>query len=139
MSAEANKAIVRRFHELFDKGDLSGMQALMSDDFVTYQPGMPEPLNGEAFKQLGQVFLAAFSQSKVTIEGEICEGNRVASYGTWTAVHSGEFNGIPATGKTIRISELVIDTIVDGKIVEHRAQPDLMSLLQQLGAIPSPA
>lgn len=139
MSAEANKAIVRRFHELFDKGDMPGMEALLSKDCLSYQPGMLEPLNVEAFKQLGQVFLAAFSQSHVTIEGQICEGNRVASYGTWSAVHTGEFNGIPATGRTITISELTIDTIVDGKIVEHRAQPDIVGLLQQLGAIPAPA
>ena len=53
-------------------------------------------------------------------------------------MHSGEFLGIPPTGKEVRMSGIAIHRVKDGKMVEHWAMVDGMSLLQQLGAIPAP-
>ena len=55
----------------------------------------------------------------------------------WTArgTHTGEFQGIPATGKAIRMTGTDIDRIVDGKIVECWAHLDELGLMQQLGVV----
>jgi predicted ester cyclase len=55
----------------------------------------------------------------------MAEGDWVTTRLYWTAVHTGAFNGIPAS-----------DCLQDGRIVEHRATIDLMALMQQIGAIP---
>jgi steroid delta-isomerase-like uncharacterized protein len=137
MSAEQNKVVSRRFNELFDQGDMTGMEALVAPNCVAHQPGMP-PLDREGFKQVGHVFLSAFADSQTVIEDQIAEGDKVFSRGVWSATHKGEFNGIPATGKRFTISIMVMDHILNGQIVEHWAQPDLLGLLQQLGIIPTP-
>ena len=52
--------------------------------------------------------------------------------------HQGEFNGVPATGKTVTISGIDIWRVRDGKIVENQQVVDNLGLLQQLGAVPQP-
>ncbi len=136
MSTEQNKAIVRDFHEAYDKGDMATMERLVSESCVAYQSGMPDPLDFAAYKQHGETFLRAFSDSSTVILQQIAEGENVMTRGTWSAVHSGDFPGIPATGKSINIPVLVIDRIIDGKIVEHRSILDMLDFMQQLGVIP---
>lgn len=137
MSSEQDKAISRRFNELFDQGDMAGMEALVASSCIAHQPGMP-PLDREGFKQVGYAFLNAFGDSQTVIEDQVAEGDKVFSRGIWSATHKGAFNGIPATGKRFTISIMMMDHILNGQIVEHWAQPDLLGLLQQLGVIPVP-
>ncbi|MDL1885500.1 ester cyclase [Anaerolineae bacterium CFX8] len=137
MSVEENKNIVRRFHELFDQGDIDGIEALLAPNCVAYMPGSP-PLNREAFKQMAMLFATSFGDSHMILEDVVAEGDIVFSRGTWHATHAGDFNGIPATGNSIQMTEMTMARIVDGKIVEHWAQPDMLGLLQQIGVIPTP-
>ena len=55
----------------------------------------------------------------------------------YTGTHTGDFMGMPPTGKEITITELAFDRFADGKLVEHRVEADMLGLMQQLGAIPS--
>lgn len=137
MSLEENKNIVCRFHELFDQGDIDGIEALLAPNCVAYMPGSP-PLNLEAFKQMATLFASSFGDSHMILQDIVAEGDVVFSRGTWHATHVGDFNGIPATGKSIQMTEMTMVRIVDGKIVEHWAQPDMLGLLQQIGVIPAP-
>lgn len=133
MSTEQNKAIVRRFHELFDQGDLVGIEALLSPDFVTYQPGMP-PLNSEGLKTVGMVFTTAFGDCQ-TIPGDVvAEGDVVFMRATFNGTHVGDFNGIPATGNRVQFNFMTMDRFVGGKIVEHWGLFDAQALMQQVGA-----
>jgi steroid delta-isomerase-like uncharacterized protein len=134
-----NKAIVRRFHELFDKGNMQDLEQLVAPNCCSYQSGVPQPLDREAFKQMGLMFIAAFSNSQTVIQDQIAEGDMVATRGTWNAVHTGDFQGIPATHQQVSISIMVIDRIENNLIVEHWANFDAMTLMQQLGVMNSPA
>ena len=53
-----------------------------------------------------------------------------------SATHTGEFNGIPATGKQVGWTEIHIYRLIDGKITELWSEIDLLGLLMQLGAVP---
>ena len=57
---------------------------------------------------------------------------------TVTCTHTGDFIGIPAIGKSIKVEEAHISRYADGKVVEHWVQMDMMSMMQQLGALPAP-
>ena len=138
MSAENNKQIVHQFNAAFNRGDLDACEKLLSPNLLAYQPGVPQALNLEAFRQVGQMFLDAFSVVAHDYQEQVGEGEYVVTRAIWSAVHNrGSFNGIPASGKPVSIDEVVFDRIVDGKIVEHWGEIDQFGLLQQIGAIPS--
>jgi predicted ester cyclase len=138
MSAEQNKAVVLRFHEAFDQGDLDEMEKCFDTNATAHFPGMPGPLNTQAFKQLSATYIAAFPQGRSTVAAVVAEGDLVAVRGTYRGTHKGELLGIPATGKSFDIPWMSLSRVVGGKIVEHWANPDGLGIMQQLGIVPAP-
>ena len=138
MSTESNKAAVRRFRDALNAGDLDGAVAVFAPHAVVHVSGAPDPLTLEGFKQFGRVFLSAFPGGRSTIEDVIAEGNKVVSRITYRGTHTGDMMGIPPTGKSVMVSETIIDQFADGKIVESWRLFDQMAMMQQLGVIPAP-
>lgn len=139
MSTETHKAVIRRFHAAFDKGDFEGMRACIAPGLVAYHTGVTGPQDFAAFEQMGRAFMSGFSQSRNLVEDQVAEGDRVATRVNWTAIHSGTFNGIPPSNRPVQMDVYVFDRFENGKIVDHRAVFDVMGLLQQIGAIPAEA
>jgi steroid delta-isomerase-like uncharacterized protein len=138
MSPNEQKDLVRRYYDTHSPGRLDEADALMTDDFQGHMPGMAAPIDRAGFRQVGEMFFTGFAEIDQQFEGQISEGDRVFSRGTWYATHTGTFMGVPATGKRIAMSWMGEDRIVDGKIAEHWAAMDILGMLQQLGAISSP-
>ena len=140
MSAEQNKALVRRLmEEVFNRGDISLVDELFAPDFVEHEelpPGIPP--GREAVKQLPTIFRSAFPDFKATIDDIIAEGDKVAIRMTWSGTHKGEFMGIPPTGQSVSFGVFDIIRIAGGRVVEHWGQMDNMDMMQQLGVIPAP-
>jgi len=90
-----------------------------------------------AFKQLFTAYLAAFDIS-VTPEFLIAEGDMVAVHDVNRVKHTGDFQGIPPTGKELSVTSTDIYRIVDGKVVEQWFEADYTGMMQQLGVLPSP-
>ena len=130
---EQNKELMIRWVEEMDKGNFDIYDELCTDDYLSYFPGSPEPLNREAHKQAAQASYIAFPDFKRTIEDLIAQGDKVVMRVTDKGTHEGEFNGIPPTGKEIEFTVIIIGRIVDGKIVEAWLEADFMGLYQQLG------
>jgi predicted ester cyclase len=87
---------------------------------------------------LAQSFLGAFSDHIIRFSRQVSEGEWVSSWGSYKATHTGNFQGIPATGRTIEIQLCLLDRIVNAEIVEHHGAFDALALMQQLGALPAP-
>jgi predicted ester cyclase len=102
-------------------------------------PGITAPLDFATFFHFGQMWHNAFPDEQTSFEDQVAEGGKVVSRMSSTATHLGEFQGMPATGKKIRVSGIWIDRIAEGKIVERWGVVDMMSVMQQLGVIPAPA
>ena len=100
-------------------------------------PGGP-PMDVEQASGMAAMFYAAFPDLHTTFEDQIAEGDKVVARVTIRGTHQGEFQGIPATGKEVAFGGILIDHYQDGKVVEHWVQMDMMGLMQQLGAIPTP-
>lgn len=81
-------------------------------------------------------FQAAFSDKVAIDEARICEGEWMASFGRQEATHSGEFMGIPATGKRVEIRYMDFWKVVDGKIADNWVMVDFAHVLRQLGHDP---
>lgn len=137
MSTEENKALSRYWREELEKGNWAVLDEYVSPNVVLHFPGSP-PTDREGMMQLLKMFYGAFPDFHTTFEDLIAEGDKVTLSMTFTGTHKGEFQGIPPTGKQIRVTAIVIDRIVDGKLVEHWSLLDTMGMMQQLGVIPTP-
>ena len=141
MSAEENKEKVRRFmEEAFgqDKPQLLG--DLLDPDFVRYDPYIEagEVRGVETVKENIAWFHNVFPDLTCTVEDQVAEGDKVVRRYTIRGTHQGEFFGVPATGKRIEMRGIQIDRFEGGKMMEERAEFDLLGALQQLGAVPEP-
>lgn len=140
MSAEELKAISRREIEAFNTGNLAILDEIAADDYVSYDPSLPEPIRGkEAYKQVVAGYRAAFPDLQLTIDQQVAEGDTVATRWTARGTHEGELMGIAPTGKQATVTGISLVRIADGKIVEDWTNWDALGLMQQLGAIAVPA
>jgi steroid delta-isomerase-like uncharacterized protein len=140
MSTEQNKAVVRRFFELYDQGKLDQLeQEVVDPAAVIHLTGVPKPLTRGEFKQTGVAFHLAFPDHTATIQDQVAEDDMVVTRSTFRGTQRGELQGIPATGKSVTFDQVNIHRITGGRIVEAWAYFDQFSLLQQLGVIPMPA
>ena len=136
---EANKALVRRLVESMRPGSLDVVDEVVAADFVHRNPADPAMAPGPAgLKQMEQRWLAAFPDMQTTVDDQIAEGDKVVTRWTGRGTHRGEMFGIAPTGKQIEFTGIFVDRIASGKIVEHWDEADILGVLQQLGAVPSP-
>ena len=133
--SEANKAQVRRvIEEVYNRGDLDAVDDLASRDLVIHAPS--EEIRGrEGAKRYVAALRTGFPDLHLTIEDQIAEGDMVVTRWTARGTHTGEFQGIPATGRQVRVAGTDIDHIIGGRTVECWAHVDELGLMQQLGVV----
>jgi steroid delta-isomerase-like uncharacterized protein len=139
MSAEENKATVRRFvDEVQSGGNIDAIDELCSPEFVNHSAPPGVPSNCDGVKLVTAMFRQAFPDSYFTVEEMVAEGDKVATRKTFHGTHQGEFMGIPPTGQQVSIGLIDIVRIADGQVVEHWSIGDNLGMMQQLGVIPQP-
>lgn len=136
--AEANKAIIRRYRQAHNQNDMSVLDEIVAADIVSHSalPGLPAGREGGKMAHQGS--LAAFPDGRTTTDDLVAEGDKVVERFTFVGTQKGEFLGIPATGKQVRVTGMSIFRIANGKITEHWGENDGMGLLMQLGVLPAP-
>ena len=135
MSIEENKNIVRRYQDIYNNNDLDRLTKVISENLLTpnIMPGIPHGLEGA--KTAHRIMLAGFPDYQTIIEDMIAEGDKVAVRIKMTGTNTGEFMGIPPTGKQVSFTGIYIVRIANAKIIEHWGEEDSVSLLQQLGVL----
>jgi predicted ester cyclase len=128
MSAETNKAVIRRYFEALSGKD---KPRATLDEYIAD--------SDEELKEHIAVVEAAFPRYELIAEDMIAEGDKVVVRATMHAVHKDDYMGIPPTGKQITNAAIIIYRIANGKIAEHWIQVDAVGMMQQLGVMPSPA
>ena len=139
MPAQDNRAIVRDAIERFnDLDNRTGYFELYDPDIVLhgFPPGLAPGIEG--VEQFYGAYWAAFPDVRVTIEDVVGEGGKLAVRYTVRATHQGEFMGIPPTGKRVTFEGITILRFEGGKCVERWQSADMLGLMQQLGAVPTP-
>lgn len=138
MTPEENKAIYRRFYgEFLNQGNLKTVDEVVAPDVVSHSPFPGQKPGAEGLKEAMITFRQAFPDLKAKAEDIIAENDKVVGRFTVTATHKGDFMGIPATGKQVSYEEIVIVRLQDGKIVEHWSVADTMTMMQEIGAVPT--
>ena len=129
---DANRQVVRKYHEVWSNGQISLIDTIMSPDFICHFIGGLEWSGIEGAKNSISNHKKSFPDWKEEIVDIIAEGDKVVTRYKSTGTHQGSFNGFDSTGNKVTIYETSIYRIADGKIVEQWGFPDEVSLREQL-------
>jgi steroid delta-isomerase-like uncharacterized protein len=133
-----NKDVVSEFYQRFDGGDLDYAKNILTEDFTAHLVGMSTLFNRDTFTEFGRKFSQAFPDGRHHFDFSIAEDDKVVTWGKFTGTHLGNFQGLPATGRSVTIAITHIDRLVDGKIAEHWGQGDQVGMMKQLGIVSIP-
>lgn len=138
MSTEQNKPLVRRLiEEGFNKGNERVIDELVAPNFATREESM-RAVGLAGFKEMVAAFRTAFPDARMTIEDVIAEGDKVITWAYFTGTHRGPLEGIPPTGKRVKVKDVDLFRIEQGKVVESSTTFDRLGMLKQLGVISVP-
>ncbi len=131
---EQNKALMRKSFEEWNKGSTEFFMETTTPDYAYYNPsGNPNPKSREDAVESVKRFWKGFPDMSLSIEELIAVGDKTIVRFVIRGTHEGEFMGIPATGKKIELSGIIISRIENGKWVEEWEEMDIMGLMMQLG------
>ena len=138
MSIEENKEITLRY---FSGGANEYKQSKESEGKDVHTPefvfhSLAGDMNLKEYLGLMDVNLTAFPDFKYSTEDIIAEGDKVVCRYTFTGTHQGDYMGVPASGKKVKNEGIGIIRISDGRIVEAWFAGDMLTMMQQIGAIP---
>jgi steroid delta-isomerase-like uncharacterized protein len=134
---ERNKELARRFfEEVWNQGDEAAIDRYIPLDAKGNDPDFGS--GREGFKAQWRRWRAAFPDLHFEIVDLVAEGDKVLTRWILTGTHRGEFLGIPATGRSIRVAGMSLDRIEEGQIAEGFDGWDALGLRQQLGVYDGP-
>jgi steroid delta-isomerase-like uncharacterized protein len=134
-----HSATLAKLYERINAHDIDGFCDLMADDFVEHEatPGLAPTKDG--VRQFFTMYMAAFPDLRMDPQDVIASGDKVVARVKCTGTNTGEFMGMPATGKSVDVEAIdIIRFGDDGLAYEHWGVFDAMGMMQQLGAIPEP-
>ena len=140
MSTEENKALARRLiEEAWNQGNLTVVDELMAPVHVPHHSLVGnQPPSREHYKQFIVRTRTAFPDLHATVEDQIAEGDKVVTRWSVQGTHQGVFRGHSPTGNQMRVTGIVIDRIIDGRVVEGWMEMDTHNQMQQLGLTAQP-
>ncbi|WP_053236941.1 ester cyclase [Sandaracinus amylolyticus] len=129
--------VIRRYYdELFNAGRTELVHELLAEDYVNHSTGSPDqPRDREGVAQVVRALRVAFPDLRYTIDDLVASDDAVVARTTMTGTHRGDFFGIAATGRAIRVSQITIERFRGERIVAHWRLTDELALMRQLGVI----
>src|SRR6476469_10672637 len=138
MTTETQKMIERIPLEVINDGKFELIDQLYATDYVEHTPQPGGPPTREGFKQTAIALKKAFPDLYYTVEDTIESGDRLVHRLSASGTMTGEFMGIPATGKRSTWTEIPIGRVVNGRLAEPWGLVDPWGRLVQLGIVPAP-
>ena len=133
-STEENKALVRRYVDMWNTDNRNLVDEIVAPDFVNH-PGTTRGRSGHRQWMAG--VQALWPDLEMNIELMLAEGDMVAYWWTANPSTEGTLFGIPPTGRQIRLSAIKIVRIADGMIAESWQEWNTFDVYQQLGGVSS--
>ena len=144
MSSQDLAQVAREIVTGYSTSDWTALKNLVTPDMIYNEIGTQRRIQGpEAFIQALQEWKKAMTDSKGEVTKAFGTGNLVALEITWTGTHNGAFTGpagtVPASGKRQTTPAAMIVMFQGDKVKEIRHYFDMVTFLQQIGAMPSMA
>ena len=132
-----NSTIIRHFiEETINQGQIDSAAQFVWEDVVEQVPFPGQGPGLEGLKDVLRGMRAGFPDLHFSVEEQIAEGDKVLTRFEWTGTHRGEFLGVPATGRSVKVWGMVIDRLEGGRIKDTRIIMDSLGLMMQLGVFP---
>jgi len=135
-----NAALTRRwFEEVWNQNRAATIDEMLDPEVVIHGlDGEGQPRIGpDHFRAFFSLFRSGLSDIRVTIEDLLSDGDKTVARLTLRAIHSGDGMGVPATGRPVRGTGIVITRWKDGRIVEGWNEFDAIGMIRQLTAPPA--
>ena len=137
MSTDLNKRLLGRFTEFINTASPELADELIAPQANFHVPGRVEPMIGPSgYLEIVAMMREGFPDVNWTPEEMVAEGDTVAVRFTMRGTHQGTFFGVAPTGTEITVQALALYRLAEGKIVGEHGAPDMLGLLQQIGAFP---
>jgi steroid delta-isomerase-like uncharacterized protein len=137
MQAQDIKKLNEYFYdEVFRHQHVDALDELLTDDFEEHIPAPGQATDREGAKAFIWHMLKAFPDLDFEIEHQIAENDTIAVVGTMTGTHSGEFLGVPPTGRKVNVMVMDTSRVRDGKFSDHWGLVDVPTLMAQVGMQP---
>ena len=141
MSTEENKANVRQWvEEGWNQKNWNVFDELAASNWTFHDPSFPHVHSREDYKRWAIETCNALPDFHATLDDVIAEGDKVAARFTIGGTNTGDFvtpMHLPATGKQVSVSGIVVVRFAGGKAVEAWQVGDALGMYQQLGVIPT--
>jgi steroid delta-isomerase-like uncharacterized protein len=136
MSKEANIAAQKKMGEIINSYHFEKLQEVFAPGVKDHDPADDQGPGPEGFVHYFTQFHSAFPDFKIAVEHLLADEDNVGFAYTITGTQNGPFNGIPATGKKIKVRGMQISKFnSDAKIVERWGASHEIGILQQIGAM----
>ena len=132
-------AIIRRyFAELFNEGRVQLIPELLHPQYVNHSPGSPDlPRGRDGVALVVQALRRGLPDLHYDIDEMVVGEDAVAVRATLTGTHDGDLFGMAPTGKRLEVKQMTFERFLDGRIVAHHRLTDELSMLRQLGVLPT--
>lgn len=131
--AQANAALVCESIEALNAGDTERLLAVVAPGILIHYAELPEPLQGrETWRQGFELMRSAFPDLEAHVDDLVAADDKVAIHVRFRGTHRGEFQGIPATGRTIDYVSHEFYRVENGVFAEEWICSDMASLFRQL-------
>ena len=133
-------AALAGMYERINAHDVDGFGEYLADDFVEHEvtPGLAPTKDG--VKQFFTMYMAAFPDLHMEPEDVLPSGDKVVARIKCTGTNTGDFMGMPATGRSVAVQAVdILRFGDDGLAHEHWGVFDVMGMMQQLGVVPEGA
>jgi steroid delta-isomerase-like uncharacterized protein len=142
VSDDANRKLFERyFDEVANGGNLDLADEIFAADYQHHDPANPDPrpvVGPQGVREHLISLKGAFPDLIFDVEDTISDGDQIVVRWTARGVNTGEYFGMPATGKPIEITGMNTWRTRNGKAIEGWVNRDDLGMLQQLGVIPAP-
>jgi steroid delta-isomerase-like uncharacterized protein len=136
-ASDRNRETVLRSYDAANQHDIEAVLQYGADDMVIHD--IPEEFGQgkEGMRRFLQTFYQAFPDYHTEVIDMVAEGDLVAAHNRITGTHHGEFLGVPASGRVVEWEDADFARFNDdGKVVEYWNSTDMLSVMQQMGAVP---
>ncbi|MEJ2204911.1 MAG: ester cyclase [Gemmatimonadota bacterium] len=136
MARDENKSLVRRYYEeVVSTGDVERLEEFIAPDYVEVYNNVTYPVGIEGAREHVLGVRTTYPDLLITVDHQIAEGDWVVSRVTARGTHEGVWLGMRPTGKSLEMTAVNVDRVVDGLIVEHGGAANMLEPLLEAGAI----
>jgi steroid delta-isomerase-like uncharacterized protein len=136
MNIEDNKQAQKKFGKAINSGNLEKLRDLVSQNVKDHDPAPNQAPGAQGYIDFFSMMRNAFPNMEVEVETMVAAEDKVAFAYTLTGTHKGDFMGVSATNKDIKVRGMQISRFENGKMVERWGSSDELGILKQIGVEP---